>query len=298
MTTVNPSIPATRRLSERLADYRQLAKPRLNFMVLVTTAVGYYVSARHSVQWVGLLHTIIGTGLTAAAAAALNQWMEWPQDARMTRTAGRPIPRERISPSEALWFGLALSVTGTFWLALTVNSLTAALGLFTLLSYVLVYTPMKRTSTLNTIVGAIPGAIPPVMGFTAARHALAPEALALFAILFLWQMPHFLAIAILYREDYRRAGFKMLPVVDEDLSSSSRQIVVYCLALIPATLLAVPLGMAGGLYLVAAMLLGIGFLAFGIRAARSQSRSDCRLLFLASVVYLPLLLAFLMMDKR
>jgi protoheme IX farnesyltransferase len=286
------------RLGDRLADYRELAKPRLNFLVLVTTGVGYYMGVRYSMEWGRLFHVLIGTALTAAAASTLNQWMERDEDALMKRTANRPLPQERLSPAEALLFGLVLAVAGLTWLLLAVNALTAGLGLFTLLSYVLVYTPMKRTSTLNTLVGAVPGAIPPVMGFTAIRNELSPEALGLFAILFLWQMPHFLAIAILYRDDYRRAGFKMLPVIDEDLSSSSRQIVVYCLALIPATLLVIPLRMAGGMYFTAAVLLGAAFLGFGARAAATGSRLDCRRLFLASVIYLPLLLGFLMIDKR
>ncbi|MFI5377791.1 MAG: heme o synthase [Tepidisphaerales bacterium] len=298
VTTATATAATGFRLGDRLADYRELAKPRLNFLVLVTTGVGYYMGVRYSMDWGRLLHTLIGTALTAAAASALNQFAERREDALMKRTANRPLPQERLSPAEALVFGLVLAAAGLLWLLLAVNALTAGLGLFTLLSYVLIYTPMKRTTTLNTIVGAVPGAIPPVMGFTAVRNELSPEALGLFAILFLWQMPHFLAIAILYRDDYRRAGFKMLPVVDEDLSLSSRQIVVYCLALIPATLLVIPLRMAGGMYFAAAVTLGTAFLCFGARAAATRSRLDCRRLFLASVLYLPLLLAFLMIDKR
>ncbi len=298
MITATASVATRFRISDRLADYRELAKPRLNFLVLVTTGVGYYMGVRHSMEWGRLLHTLIGTALTAAAASALNQWMERDEDALMKRTADRPLPQGRLAPVEAMAFGLVMAITGLTWLLLKVNALTSGLGLFTLLSYVLVYTPMKRTTTLNTIVGAVPGAIPPVMGFTAVRNELSPEALGLFAILFLWQMPHFLAIAILYRDEYRRAGFKMLPVVDDDLYSSSRQIVVYCLALIPATLLVIPLRMAGGVYFAAAVVLGAAFLGFGARAAATRSRLDCRRLFLASVLYLPLLLAFLMINKR
>jgi heme o synthase len=215
----------------------------------------------------------------------------------MPRTADRPLPAGRIHPVEALVFGLALGVAGTIHLALMVNPLTALLGAFTLLSYIFVYTPLKRVSSLNTIIGAVPGAIPPAMGVTAVYNQITPEAVALFGILFVWQMPHFLAIAILYRDDYAKGGFKMLPVVDPDLSITGRQIVLYAAALVPVSLIPVQIHMAGALYFTAAMLLGLAFLTFGISCAATKTRADARKLFLASILYLPLLLGFLMVNK-
>lgn len=281
----------------RLADFIDLTKPRMNFLIVITTAVGYYMAVRYSFEWVKLLHTLLGTLLTASAAGVLNQYAERCYDARMRRTATRPLPTRRVTPREALLFGLVLSVVGIAYLALSVNLLTAILGAFTLLSYVFIYTPLKRHTSLNTVIGAVPGAIPPVMGWTAVHGALSPEALTLFAILFIWQMPHFLAIAILYKDDYAAGGFKMLPVIDPGLHATSRQITLYSLWLIPITLMPVLLHMAGVIYFVLAMLLGLSFLSFGLSAAATRTRSDARKLFLASILYLPLLLAVLMIDK-
>lgn len=281
----------------RAVDFLELTKPRMNFLVLVTTAVGYYMAVRTSFDWLKLIHTLLGTALTAGAAAALNHYVERKYDALMKRTMDRPLPAGRVSPGEALFFGLALTMAGLGYLAMAVNVLTAFLGAFTLLSYVLIYTPMKRRSSLCTIVGAVPGAIPPVMGWTAVHNALSPEALALFGILFLWQMPHFLAIAVLYRSDYAAGGFKMLPVIDPDLTVTGRQIVVYSLSLIPATLIPAGLEMAGLLYLVLALILGLTFLVFSVSCAASRTRTDARRLFLASILYLPILLAAMMVSK-
>ena len=284
--------------TSRLADFYELTKPRMNFLVLVTTAVGYYMAVRHSIDWLKLLHTLLGTAATAAAASALNQYYERHYDARMKRTAGRPLPAGRLAPSEALLFGVLLAIAGIGYLDFAVNSLTALLGALTLLSYVFIYTPLKRCTSLCTIVGAIPGAVPPVMGWTAVHATLSPETLALFAILFLWQIPHFLAIAILYRNDYAAAGFKMLPVIDTASGVTGRQIVVYTISLIPATLLPFALQMTGPIYLTLAILLNIAFLCFALSAATTQSRPDARRLFLASILYLPLLLAVMMIDKH
>jgi protoheme IX farnesyltransferase len=281
----------------RLVDFYELTKPRMNFLVVITTAVGYYMAVRHSFEWARLLHTIFGTALTAAGASVLNQFIERKHDALMPRTADRPLPAGRINPGDALLYGVLLGVTGVAYLTFAVNGLTALLGAFTLLSYVFVYTPMKRYTPFNTVVGAVPGAIPPMMGVTAVHGAISPEALALFGILFLWQMPHFLAIAILYRDDYARGGFKMLPVVDRDLSVTGRQIVLYSIALIPASIVPVTLNMAGITYFVTAMLLGLAFLSFGISCAATGTRSDARKLFFSSILYLPLLFAGLMIDK-
>lgn len=240
---------------------------------------------------------MLGTALTASSACVFNQLVERHYDARMPRTADRPLPAGRLTPGEALRFGLVLGIGGVAYLALFVNLLTAALGAFTLLSYVFIYTPMKRHSTLNTIVGAVPGAIPPVMGWTAYHNSLSAPAIALFAILFVWQIPHFLAIAILYCKDYAAGGYKMLPVVDPGLHATVRQIIIYSLALIPVSLVPVAIGMAGAFYLVSATVLGLGFLAFGLQCARTKTRIDARKLFFASIIYLPLLLAFMMINR-
>jgi len=284
--------------SPRLVDFYELTKPRMNFLVLITTVVGLYMATSDSLNWPLLLHTMLGTSLCAASAAVLNQFMERRFDALMRRTRNRPLPARRISPAEALAIGFVLGIVGVTYLSILVNGLTAALGAFTILSYLLIYTPLKRVTTLNTVVGAIPGAIPPVMGWTAVHNALTLEAWALFGILFMWQMPHFLAIAILYKEDYEAGGFKMLPSADSDLHLTSFMIVLYSVALIPVSLLPVVLHISGVWYMGAAMLLGVLFLAAGVGCALGRKRVDARRLFFASIIYLPLLLAFMMIDKR
>ena len=289
--------PIAARTPSRFADFVSLTKPRMNVLVLATTAVGYYMALPRWSGWMPLLHLLLGTGMTAAAASVLNQFIEREHDRLMPRTRNRPLPACRIAASEALFLGIFLSITGTLYLALTVNVLTAALGLFTLLSYIFLYTPLKRITSLNTVVGAIPGAIPPVMGFTAVDGALSPMAMSLFGILFIWQMPHFLAIAILYKNDYAAGGFKMLPVIDRDLSVTSRQILLYSLALVPVTFLPVVLDMAGAAYFCTATLLGLAFFTFGINVAATKSRDDAKRLFFASIIYLPILLSTLMLNK-
>jgi protoheme IX farnesyltransferase len=283
----------------RLRDFYELTKPRMNALVVVTTGVGLYAALpRLSLAHLPLvLHTILGTMLTAAGASVLNQYVERDFDKHMRRTADRPLPAGRVAPVEALLFGVLLGAAGVLYLAALVNPLTALLGALTLASYVWVYTPLKRLTTLCTVVGAVPGAIPPMMGWTAVHNSLAPEAWVLFGILFLWQMPHFLAIATLYRDDYAAGGFLMLPCVDPGLHATGRQIVVYLLSLMPVTLMPFGLRMAGPLYLVGAMLLGLGFLWYGLQAARSRTREDARKLFFVSIIYLPLLLGLLMIDK-
>ena len=288
---------ATARTPSRLADFFSLTKPRMNVLVLATTAVGYYMALPRWTSWLPFIHVLLGTALTAAAASVLNQYIERDRDRLMPRTRNRPLPAGRIAPSEALLLGILLSISGAIYLALAVNILTAVLGLFTLLSYIFLYTPLKRITSFNTVIGAIPGAIPPVMGFTAVDGALSAQALSLFGILFLWQMPHFLAIAILYRNDYAAGGFKMLPVIDKDLSVTSRQILLYSLALVPVTLLPVALNMAGAAYFCTATLLGLAFFSFGINVAATKSRDDARRLFIASIIYLPILLTTLMLNK-
>jgi protoheme IX farnesyltransferase len=283
--------------NSRWADYYELTKPRMNFLVVITTMVGYYVATRGQIHWPLLMCLLVGTALCAAAASALNQYIERDLDALMSRTRNRPLVTGRIAPAHSLVFALALAALGVVLLATTVNVLTAGLGLLTIAGYVFVYTPLKRHTTLNTVIGAVPGAIPPVMGFTAAQDSVTPAAIAVFAILFFWQMPHFLAIAILYRNDYRAAGFKMLPCVDGDLVTTSRMILLYSVALIPVTLVPTMIGAAGAIYFFCAILMGMAFLSFGVSCAVSRSREDARKLFFASIVYLPLLLAAMMYDK-
>jgi protoheme IX farnesyltransferase len=282
-----------------LRDFYELTKPRMNFLVVITTAVGFYAATAKAahLNWVLLIHAVLGTALTAAGASVLNQYVERDLDGKMPRTANRPLPTGRISEISALLLGVILGAAGVLYLTAFVNPLTALLGAVTLGSYVWIYTPMKRWTSLCTIVGAVPGAIPPMMGFTALHNAISPESLALFGILFLWQMPHFLAIAIMYKDDYAAGGFKMLPCVDPDLSATGRQIVVYSLSLLPMTLMPFGLRMAGLGYLVAALVLGIVFLAYGIGVARNPSRENARKLFFMSIIYLPLLLGALMVDK-
>ncbi len=280
----------------RARDFYELTKPRMNFLVLCTMAVGYYM-APHAGHWMVLVHAMIGTALTAASASIINQLVERQYDALMPRTRNRPLPRGRITPGEALLFGIATGVVGVGYLALFVNILTALLGAITLASYVFIYTPMKRVSSLNTVIGAIPGAIPPMMGWTAATGLLGPQALALFGILFFWQMPHFLAIAILYRRDYEAGGFKMLPVVDPNLRATSHMIVLYGIALLPAALMPTMLGMTGAGYFTGAILLTLAFFSFCISCAISKERLDARKLFFSSIIYLPLLFAVMMIDK-
>jgi len=298
--SIQTSLPETRSsLSlSRARDFYEITKPRMNFLVVITTAVGFYMGAWGETNWILLLHTLLGTMLTASGASVLNQWWEREYDKLMPRTRNRPLPGGRVMPQEALIYGITLAIAGVTHLALFVNPLTAILGAFTLLSYVLIYTPAKRRTTLNTVIGAVPGAIPPVMGWTAATGHLSPEAIALFCILFMWQLPHFLAIAILYRNDYHAGGFKMLPCTDFGMKITGRQIVIWGVALIPVSVLPAALGMSGAFYFTAALLLGLGYLSYGIACATSRERLDARKLFFASIIYLPMLLAFLMLDKR
>jgi len=281
----------------RAADYLELTKPRMNLLVVTTTMVGYYMAVRGRSDWLKVPATLFGTALCAGGASVLNQFLERNFDRLMPRTRNRPLAARRFEPAEALGFGLGLGLGGTAMLALLVNPLTAFLAAFTILSYVLIYTPLKRRTTMNTLIGAIPGAIPPVIGWTAVRGEISPQALALLAILFLWQMPHFLAIAILYRNDYAAAGFRMLPVVDRSLKLTGQQIILFCLALIPASMLPTLLGMDGQFYFEAAVLGGLAFLSFGMGCASSGSRADARKLFLCSIIYLPLLMAIMMLDR-
>ncbi len=275
--------------SASVADYVALTKPRLNLLVVATAFAGFYLgSGAHISSWL-LFHTIAGTALVAAAAAAFNQVSERTTDALMRRTRHRPVPDCRLSPASARAFAWVLASVGLFELAAGANLLAAGIALATLACYTLVYTPLKRHTPLSTLVGGIPGGLPPVIGWTAARGALSVEAAVLFAIVFLWQMPHFLAIAWLCRDDYRRANIPMLPVVEPDGRSTAAQIVLYASTLIPVSVSPSMVGIAGGAYAAIALTLGFVFLLYAIGFARSRDQVAARRLFLASVIYLPLL---------
>jgi protoheme IX farnesyltransferase len=280
----------------RAADFAELTKPRITSLVLVTAAVGYAVGTLGTFSILRFVLFMAGTALLCAGASALNQFAERDTDARMVRTSRRPLPAGRLRPDEALSFGLVLSAAGLAMLAF-VNPLTLLLGAASLASYVLAYTPLKRVTSLSTVVGAVPGALPPLMGWAAARGSLGPAGWGLFAILFLWQLPHFLAIGWLYRDDYARGGFPMLTVTDRDGSSTGRQAVLYATALLPVTLAAGLLAAAGKGYLWGALVLGVAFLACAMLFAWDRSTAAARRLFFASVLYLPLLLGLMVFDR-
>jgi protoheme IX farnesyltransferase len=284
-------------VSARVVDYYELTKPRMNALVVITTAVGFYLGSRGWDDWKLLLHTVLGTALTAAGASILNQYVERDLDARMPRTANRPLPAGRISPIEALTLGVIFSMAGVLYLVAMVNPLAAMLATVTLGTYVFLYTPLKTRTSMCTVVGAIPGAIPPMIGFAAAQGELSPAAWALFSILFIWQLPHFLAIAILYRDDYAQGGMLMLPVLDERLSLTGRQIVLWSLALIPVSLFPSVVGLTGLAYFITATVLGVLMLFCGVRCAITRRRVDARRLFFASIIYLPALLGAMMVTK-
>ena len=281
----------------RLPDYLELTKPRVTTLVLTSTLVGFYVGTTGRVDFWLLLHTLVGTGLAAAGSATLNQFLERTPDKLMKRTENRPLPSERLKPKSALVFGIALSLCGTAYLAIQVNFLSSLLALAVLASYLFLYTPLKQKTSLCTLIGAFPGAAPPVIGWTAATGMLDLRAASLFLILFLWQFPHFFAIAWMYREDYKRAGFQMLPLQDNRGIVTGQQILIYTMSLIPVSLLPSLLGMTRLVYLGGAVALGLLFLYYAFRAAHDRTPAAARLLLKASVIYLPLLLALMVLDK-
>lgn len=279
------------------AVYCDLVKARLTFLVVLTTLVGFYIGVRGTVDYLLMLNAVVGTALLACGAAALNQLWEREHDALMRRTETRPLPSGRLHPETVLIVGGLLSAAGMIQLALSVNLLTAVLGVLTLGSYLFVYTPLKRVTWLNTAVGAVPGALPPLMGWTAARNEVTGEAWSLFCILFFWQIPHFLAIAWLYRDEYAKAGFVMLPGVDPDGSRTARQAVSHTMGLLMVSLAPFVFRLAGPIYLVGALLLGGLFLGAAILFARRLEREQARRLFFVSILYLPLLLGLMVFDK-
>jgi protoheme IX farnesyltransferase len=280
------------------ADYWTLTKPEVNFLVLVSTLVGFYLAARGTLNGWLLFHTLLGTLLVASGTGTLNQFLEYRTDARMRRTARRPLPAGRLTPAAAFWFGILLAVAGGTELWIAANPLASVLALATLATYLAFYTPLKRQTPLCTVVGAFPGAVPPLIGWAAVRNGLDPQAWVLYAILFFWQFPHLLAIAWMYRDDYARAGLQMLPRHDHDGRATVRQIIACTLALVPVSLIPALTGHAGYLYLAGAALLGAGFLYYGVRMAVGRTNVVARHLLAASIVYLPLVFALLMIDRR
>jgi protoheme IX farnesyltransferase len=280
-----------------LGDWLELTKPRITTMVLFTTLVGFVTSSREGLSVPALVVALLGTGLVASGAAVLNQVMERTTDALMLRTRHRPLPAGRVSPADASVFGGALSLLGLGVLYGGSHPLASGVAAFTLVSYLAVYTPLKRRSPFSTLVGAVPGALPPVIGWAAARGSLDGGAWVLFAILYLWQIPHFLAIAWLYREDYGRAGFPMLPVVDQEGTFTARQAVVHSLALTLASLAAAVAGLGGAWYLGGAFVLGVALTLFALRLAVARDLPAARGLFLASVLYLPALCSLLLAAR-
>ena len=297
MRMPTPAVPALVAPQSALWDYLELTKPSVVWLILMSTAFGFYAGAAEPVSYLLLLHTLLGTALLAGGAGALNQWLEREADGKMRRTERRPLPAGRLQPPPALVFGVAISVAGTLYLVWAVNWLSALLGLLTLASYLFLYTPLKTRTPLSTLVGAFPGAMPPLIGWVAAGAGIGIEALVLFAMLFLWQFPHFYAIAWMYREDYARAGILMLPVVEPDGISTSRQVVCYAALLVPVASAPAVLGIAGSLYLAGALALSLGYLYAGLLLARRRTTAQARRLLRASIVYLPLVYILLIIDK-
>jgi protoheme IX farnesyltransferase len=280
-----------------IGDLAELVKARLTLLVLVTTAVGFYLGSESPLNYMALFHVVFGTAAAAAGAAALNQWWERGVDALMRRTRTRPIPAGRMRPLQALVLGVVLSSLGVGYLAIVCNALSAALAAITIAIYIFAYTPLKRASTANTAVGAIPGAIPPIIGWAAARGSIDAGAWSLFAIVFLWQLPHFFAIAWMYREDYSRAGFRMISGDDRSGERSASQSVFFCILLLVIAGLPAFLGIVNFAYLGFELVLGGLFTAVAMRFLRMRNASAARSLFIASIVYLPLLLGALVLTK-
>ena len=281
----------------RAMDYITLTKPELTFLSVLTALAGYYLGAGGELSGFGLMHTLVGTAMVGGGSGALNQYIERGYDARMRRTENRPLPSGRITPVEALLFGLILSCGGLLYLGFCVNPLTASLASATCVTYLFLYTPLKRLTPLSTLIGAIPGALPPVMGWTAATNEISSGACILFGILFFWQMPHFLSLAWMYRKDYARAGYRLLAVVDEGGGRTAVQALLHICLLIPVSLLLVAWEGAGMIYGVSALVLGGVFLLFSLTLLARRSSGAARRLFFASLMYLPALMAAMVLDR-
>ncbi len=298
-TATGSKILARNNLSTRtrVLDLAELVKARLTLLVLLTTAAGFYLGAQSPINYAALFHVVFGTAAAAAGAAALNQWWERKLDALMCRTRTRPVPAGRMRPAEALALGVVLSAFGVGYLAVSCNALSATLAAVTILIYIFGYTPLKRASTANTLVGAVPGAIPPMIGWAAARGTIEAGAWSLFAILLLWQLPHFFAIAWMYRDDYSRAGFRMISSDDRSGERSASQSVFFCILLLVIAGLPAFLGIVTLLYLAIELALGGLFIAVAMRFLKKRTAGAARLLFITSIVYLPLLLGALVLTK-
>lgn len=293
------SVAANSELSRNrfVADFTELVKARLTLLVLLTTAVGFYLGAKGPINYLGLFHVVFGTAAAAAGAAALNQWWERKLDALMHRTRMRPVPAGRMRPIDALLLGGGLSILGVGYLAVLCNALSALLAAITIAIYIFGYTPLKRVTTFNTALGAVPGALPPMIGWTAARGTIEAGAWSLFAIIFLWQLPHFFAIAWMHRDDYARAGFRMISSDDRSGERSASQSVFFCILLLVIAGLPAFLGIVSSIYLPAELALGGAFIAVAMRFLRTRASADARLLFFTSIIYLPLLLTALILTK-
>jgi len=283
-------------MREKLAAYVELTKPRITLFIVLTAAAGFCLGTKGALDYALLAHTLFGVALLSSGIATLNQYMERDLDGRMRRTAARPLPSGKLRPFDALLFGVALTVIAEAYLALTVNPLTALLGFAVIVGYLFCYTPLKTRTSLSTVVGAFPGAMPPLVGWAAANNAIGVEAWTLFAILFLWQFPHFLAIAWMYREDYARAGIMMLPVVEPEGLRTGQQIVIWALLLLPVSLMPTALGTSGAIYFFGAIVLGLLYIASSVVAAVSLSRQNARRVLLASVLYLPVLFGLMVFN--
>jgi protoheme IX farnesyltransferase len=282
----------------RLTDYLELTKPRVGVLVLFTVVAGAWLAGPVRSDIPAIFHALVGTALVVAGASALNQWLERDSDALMQRTENRPLPAGRLLPAEVATFGALLGAAGVVYLLVAVpQPLAGVIAGVAFISYVFLYTPLKRKTTLNTLVGAVPGALPPIIGWAAVRGSVGYEAVVLFVILFLWQVPHFLAIAWIYRDDYARAGLFMLPVLDRGRGITGRQMIGYCLALIPVSLMPAALGVAGPLYAIGAVILGLVFLGSALAFARQTSVAQARRVLRVSLIYLPALLALLLADS-
>jgi heme o synthase len=281
----------------RSRDFIALAKPRLNMLVVASTLAGYAMADGEALGIVRVAGLLLGTGLVAGGASAFNQVIERELDALMRRTRTRPLPGQRLQPLEGLLFGSAITLAGVLLIVASSNLLAGAVALSTLVTYVAIYTPLKKRTSFGTVIGAIPGALPPIIGWAAVAGELPVKAWVLFGIMFLWQLPHFLAIAWLYREDYARAGFPMLPVIEPDGRSTGRQSVMYAAALVPLSLMPTLLHMTGQIYFAGALVLGLAFLWLTFRFARSRAAGDARRVFFGSIAYLPVLWILMIADK-
>lgn len=288
------AVPGTR---SRASDYVALAKPRLNVLVVASALAGYAMAGGDSAQIGVVLTVLVGTGLVAGGASAFNQIIERDTDGLMRRTRLRPLPDRRLTPREAIGVAAALTIAGVLLLALGANLLSAGVAFTTLVTYAVVYTPLKPRTSFATVIGAIPGALPPLVGWAAAQETLSAGAWVLFGIVFLWQLPHFLAIAWIYRDDYARAGFPMLPVIEPDGRSTGRQSVIYAAALLPLSLAPTLLEMAGRVYFAGALVLTVLFVALAIQFARTRSVPHARRLFFGSIIYLPVLWMLMIGDR-